>query len=105
MVEQKNMVKREETPETIRDEVQYIVNSLNEFLEKESETAIELFSFKTRNKVSDEFGENGKIYAGYDNRISTLGVINSILDILHIPRVAKVTDENDKLLGFTIYKK
>lgn len=77
-----------------------IVNMLNQAMQDDLAAMTALFNYRT---CADGWVE-GPILVDKDNMGSVLGIINTLMDTLNLPRIAAKYDTYNNLIGFQRYK-
>lgn len=77
-----------------------IVNMLNQAMQDDMAAMTALFNYRT---CADGWA-GGPILVDKDNMASVLSMINTLMDILQLPRIAAKYDNYNNLIGFQIYE-
>jgi hypothetical protein len=59
--------------------------------------------FDTREKCNEKLGDDPFIEVSSDLTVSPIGIINGILNFLHLDKVAIMYDEDQNIVGFGNY--
>lgn len=81
------------------DKTTEILNILNQAMHNDLAAMTALFNYRT---CADGLAE-GPIFVDKDNMVSVLGIINTFMDTLNLPKIAAKYDKYNNLIGFQRY--